>query len=147
MRDFKLILDKPSEVKQAVSAINDSIQIYKKKIKIYEKRKEFRRQNQCFELFRRRFYRNLSEEDKNFYDVSNNEIKEYWSTMWEKDQKTVINDELSKGVQELVMTPIDVNLINTYLISAQATKREICSYRYLNYKKLLDSCQTGKLLV
>lgn len=87
MRDFKLILEERNEVFQVILTINESIQIYQKKINVYEKRKEFRRQDQCFELFLRRFYRNLIEDSKKIHNVLNDEIRDYWSTMWNKEQK------------------------------------------------------------
>lgn len=70
MRDFGLILNKPKDVTKAVSLLQESIQIYQKKLQVHESRREFRRENQFFELNRRAFYRQLTEGAKTAHEVS-----------------------------------------------------------------------------
>lgn len=84
MRQLNLVLDKPRDRNEAVVKLNESIRVYEKKLEMHEQRKEFRRQNQCFELHRRKFYRGISEGPAPVHDVESREIREYWSTMWNK---------------------------------------------------------------
>ncbi|KAF7683433.1 hypothetical protein TCON_1350 [Astathelohania contejeani] len=60
---------------------------------MYAKRKERRHENQCFDLYRGRFYRRLSGEAKMVHGVDMEKIKEYWSTMWVKPNVTNKNYE------------------------------------------------------
>ncbi|KAF7684154.1 hypothetical protein TCON_0651 [Astathelohania contejeani] len=55
---------------------------------MYAKRKERTRENQCFKLYRGRFYRRLSGESQMVHGVDVKKIKEYWSTMWIKPNVT-----------------------------------------------------------
>ncbi|MCB1712129.1 MAG: reverse transcriptase family protein [Candidatus Riesia sp.] len=82
MRQKGLILSKPIDITEALSQLNEAVEIYKKKLTVYEHRLEFRHQNRSFELFRRRFYRNLVEEKQVEHNVPVEEIKKFWSTMW-----------------------------------------------------------------
>ena len=82
MRDLDLILDKPKDVIKAISLLQESVQVFKKKIQTHESRREFRRENQFFELNRRMFYRQLTEGDKITHQVSSETIREFWSSMW-----------------------------------------------------------------
>ena len=82
MRDLGLMLDKAKEVIKAISLLQESDQVYKKKMQRHESRREFRRENQLFELNRRMLYRQVTEGDKMTDQVSNETIKELWSSMW-----------------------------------------------------------------
>ncbi|HEY4832379.1 MAG TPA: hypothetical protein VIH61_07480, partial [Waddliaceae bacterium] len=86
MRDLDLILDKPKDVIKAISLLQESVQVYQKKIQMHESRREFRRDNQFFELNRRMFYRQLTEGDKITHQVSSESIKEFWSSMWNENE-------------------------------------------------------------
>ena len=57
MRGFSLILNKPKDVAKAISLLEEAVQVYRKKLQMHESRREFRRENQFFELNRRSFYR------------------------------------------------------------------------------------------
>ena len=61
MRDFGLVLIKPKDVTKAISMLEESVQV---KLQVHESRREFRRENQFFELNRRSFYRQLTEGGK-----------------------------------------------------------------------------------
>ena len=72
------------DAKEAISRCNENILVYSKKIEMHENRKQFSRQNNSFELYRRRFYRNLSGEETSKHNVPVSEIKDFWDTMWVK---------------------------------------------------------------
>src|ERR1700733_15893526 len=78
MRDFGLVLIKPKDVTKAISMLEESVQV---KLQVHESRREFRRENQFFELNRRSFYRQLTEGGKTPHEVSTDSIREFWSTM------------------------------------------------------------------
>ena len=109
MRENNLILEKPQDINTCISIITESKNIYQKKIDMYEKRKLFRKENQNFELNRRKFYRNLNEIDEiKDNKVSISSIKEYWSSMWNKDEhendlynELDIKDKIVERVQNM----------------------------------------------
>ncbi|TBU08275.1 hypothetical protein CWI38_2283p0010 [Hamiltosporidium tvaerminnensis] len=82
MREFNLNL-----------SCNESLNVYEKKITMHESRKQFRKENRMFELFRGRFYRGLSERVESEHVVSRDEIVSFWSTMWNKNDDTVTYDD------------------------------------------------------
>ncbi|KAK1347567.1 hypothetical protein LUQ84_003101 [Hamiltosporidium tvaerminnensis] len=61
MREFNLNLSSVTDISKALAKKNESLNVYEKKITMYESRKRFRKENSMFELFRGRFYRGLSE--------------------------------------------------------------------------------------
>ena len=86
MRDLGLILAKPKDVTKAISLLEESVQVYRKKLQVHESRREFRRENQFFELNRRSFYRQLTEGSKTPHEVSKESIRDFWSTMWNENE-------------------------------------------------------------
>ncbi|KAF7678794.1 hypothetical protein TCON_2567 [Astathelohania contejeani] len=82
MKRFNLTLEKPHDVMKAIISLKELTRIYEKKLEMHTKRKERRRKNQCFELYRSKFYRKLSGVDIPEHQVDINEIREYWSKMW-----------------------------------------------------------------
>ena len=82
MREENLVLDIKCDLTTAISRIEERIRVYQSKIIGYEKRLEFRKHNRSFELYRRRFYRQLTEEKPVEHSVPESAIKDYWSTMW-----------------------------------------------------------------
>ncbi|KAF7684030.1 hypothetical protein TCON_0783 [Astathelohania contejeani] len=94
MKRLNLTLEKPHDVMEAIISLKESARIYEKWLKMHTKRKERRRENQCFELYRSKFYRKLSGVDEPEHQVDIGEIREYWSKMWE------ITNEISNGYDE-----------------------------------------------
>jgi len=87
MREHKLTLSKPHDVTEAVTLIGHDIQVYEKKLVVSDHRKEFRRANHQFELYRGRFYRELAGENtREKHNVPNEAVKDFWTTMWNKDE-------------------------------------------------------------
>lgn len=76
------------DIDEAIADIKAKVCVFSKKLEMHERRKEFRRQNQYFELFRRRFYRKISEAEVVTHQVTKDEIKEFWSTMWNRKENT-----------------------------------------------------------
>ncbi|KAF7682751.1 LINE-1 retrotransposable element ORF2 protein, partial [Astathelohania contejeani] len=88
MKRFNLTLEKPHDVMEAIISLKELTRIYEKKLEMHTKRKECRRENQCFELYRSKYYRKLSGVDIPKHQVDINEIREYWFKMWETTNKT-----------------------------------------------------------
>ncbi|TBU17347.1 hypothetical protein CWI38_0287p0010 [Hamiltosporidium tvaerminnensis] len=93
MREFNLNLSSVTDLSGALVKKNESLNVYEKKITMYESRKQFRKENRMFELFRGRFYRGLSERVESEHVVSRDEIVSFWSTMWNKNDDTVTYDD------------------------------------------------------
>ncbi|KAK1350582.1 hypothetical protein LUQ84_000810 [Hamiltosporidium tvaerminnensis] len=81
MREFNLNLSSVTDLSEALVKKNESLNVYEKKITMHESRKQFRKENRMFELFRGRFYRGLSERVESEHVVSRDEIVSFWSTM------------------------------------------------------------------
>ena len=77
MREMQLVLEKPRDVVETTSKLNESILIYQQKLVSHERRKEFRKENQCFELYRSRYYRQLSGEKGQDHNVPMEDIKSF----------------------------------------------------------------------
>ncbi|TBU19956.1 reverse transcriptase, partial [Hamiltosporidium tvaerminnensis] len=84
MREFNLNLSSVTDLSETLVKKNESLNVYEKKITMHETRKQFRKENRMFELFRGRFYRGLSER------VESEQV--FWSTMWNKNDKVVMID-------------------------------------------------------
>ncbi|KAK1350991.1 hypothetical protein LUQ84_000262 [Hamiltosporidium tvaerminnensis] len=93
MREFNLNLSSVTDLSEALVKKNESLNVYEKKITMHENRKQFRKENRMFELFRDRFYRGLSERVESEHVVSRDEIVSFWSTMWNKNDDTVTYDD------------------------------------------------------
>jgi hypothetical protein len=101
-RDDNKLLARKSDLMEMKSHIDGAILIYEKKIKISENRKEYRRQNRKYELYRGRFYRDLEINETANKDVSfikTEEIANFWSKMWNRAEK---DDERGKKYKEIV---------------------------------------------
>ncbi|TBU10837.1 hypothetical protein CWI38_1522p0020, partial [Hamiltosporidium tvaerminnensis] len=93
MREFNLNLSSVTDLSEALVKKNESLNVYEKKITMHESRKQFRKENRMFELFRGRFYRGLSERVESEHVVSRDEIVSFWSTMWNKNDDAVTYDD------------------------------------------------------
>ncbi|KAK1350913.1 hypothetical protein LUQ84_000188 [Hamiltosporidium tvaerminnensis] len=93
MREFNLNLSSVTDFSEALVKKNESLNVYEKKITMHESRKQFRKENRMFELFRGRFYRGLSERVESVHVVSRDEIVSFWSKMREKNDDTVTYDD------------------------------------------------------
>ncbi|KAK1347804.1 hypothetical protein LUQ84_002785 [Hamiltosporidium tvaerminnensis] len=81
MREFNLNLSSVTDLSEALVKKNESLNVYEKKITMHESRKQFRKENRMFEIFRGRFYRVLSERVESEHVVSRDEIVSFWSTI------------------------------------------------------------------
>ena len=109
LREHNLILEKPKDVSECASLINESISVYSKKLNIYESRKIFRKQNLCFELNRRLFYRQLEDKEHIDNNVQRKDIIEYWSTMW-TEKSTEVSSKKKEDNGQLYITEAVENL-------------------------------------
>ncbi|TBU04995.1 hypothetical protein CWI36_0688p0010, partial [Hamiltosporidium magnivora] len=57
IQEFNLNLSSVTDLSEALVMKNESLNVYEKKITMHESRKQFRKENRMFELFRGRFYR------------------------------------------------------------------------------------------
>ncbi|TBU10471.1 reverse transcriptase, partial [Hamiltosporidium tvaerminnensis] len=93
MREFNLNLSNVTDLSEALVKKNESLNVYEKKIAMHESRKQFRKENRMFKLFRGLFYRGLSERLESEHAVSRDEIVSFWSTMWNKNDDAVTYDD------------------------------------------------------
>ncbi|KAF9761063.1 hypothetical protein NGRA_2888 [Nosema granulosis] len=78
-----------SDIMKMKRYLEEAILVYEKKIKISNNRKEYRRQNRKYELYRERFYRDL--EGNNTFDIGESlinteDIDSFWSKMWNREE-------------------------------------------------------------
>ncbi|KAK1349153.1 hypothetical protein LUQ84_001832 [Hamiltosporidium tvaerminnensis] len=89
MREFNLDLSKINDLTEALVKKNEALNVYEKKITMYESRRKFRKENRMFVLFRARFYPGYSSGLNPSMWLIVYEIPEFWSTMWNKNDKVV----------------------------------------------------------
>ncbi|KAI5171247.1 hypothetical protein PAEPH01_1591 [Pancytospora epiphaga] len=82
MRYLNLILELKCDSQKVISILDKRIRVYTSKITSHASRYAFRTENRYFELFRKRFYRHLSEENPVKHNVKQEEIKAFWFAMW-----------------------------------------------------------------
>ncbi|KAF7670558.1 hypothetical protein TCON_2811, partial [Astathelohania contejeani] len=97
MRRLNFTLENPYDVLETIISLKESTRIYEKKLEKHTKRKERRLENQCFESYRSKFYQKLFGVDRPEHQVDINEIREYWSKMWET------TNEISNGYDEYLV--------------------------------------------
>ncbi|KAK1348282.1 hypothetical protein LUQ84_002287 [Hamiltosporidium tvaerminnensis] len=118
MQEFNLNLSSVTDLSEALVKKNESLNVYEKKITMHEIRKQFRKENRMFELFRGRFYRGLSERVESEHVVSRDEIVSFWSTIWNKNDIEVTYDayfiSFVSDLQQTTFPSLDqfVNIIN-----------------------------------
>ena len=110
MSQEKLKLGSAIDAREAISRCNERILVYTKKIEIHQKRKAFSQENITFELYRRRFYRNLEDDKPVEHQVGITEIKSFWETMWNKRQNDSNGTDLDTYLIEHLSgeEPLDV---------------------------------------
>ena len=114
MSQEKLKMGNSIDVKEAISRCNERILVYSKKIEMHEKRKAFSRQNATFELYRRRFYRNLEHTQADEHQVPITEIKNFWDTMWNKREDESNDADLEKYLVEHLSGEEPLNVFPTF---------------------------------
>jgi len=110
----KLKLGSAIDAKEAISRCNERILVYSKKIEMHEKRKAFSKTNVTFELYRRRFYRNLEETEVKEHQVEIAEIKDFWETMWIKRNDESKEADLDKYLVEHLPGDEPLNVFPTF---------------------------------
>lgn len=69
-------------VNEALNRLNEKIAVYIKKLEVFDRKCERRRDNRNFELFPGRFYKSLDKDEETVHGVPIDEIKNFWSAMW-----------------------------------------------------------------
>ena len=82
MRELGLILERKDELIDAISRLTEKAAIYQRKLDTQEKRRDFSKANQKYELQRSQFYRDLGGDVKAPINVEEEQVKSFWSTMW-----------------------------------------------------------------
>ena len=100
MREQSLVLSKPHDIDEAVATLDNIIHAHEKRLNMHEKRKEYRKQNMQFELNRRRFYRDLTGGQTMEHDVPTEEVKRFWSTMWNRPEAEAGTEILGRWISE-----------------------------------------------
>ena len=110
MSQEKLRMGSAIDAREAISRCNERILVFTKKIEMHQKRKEFSKQNLSFELYRRKFYRNLEETEVVKHQVAVTEIKDFWQTMWTKREDESNSFDFEKYLAEHLCgeEPLDV---------------------------------------
>jgi hypothetical protein len=140
MREKGLIMDKPRELAKVKMEMEEKKRIYEDKIRKYGMRIEYSRQNRRFELYRGRFYRDMEGEGPREHEVSKEEIKGFWDTMW-KEEGMVGNEadeyllEFITGDEEQIVFPSfeEFRVIIEYLPNWKAAGVDSI-YNYFNKK-------------
>lgn len=89
MRELNLKACLHHDVSEAMARFTEKSAVYAKKLEVSQKRKEYRQHNQSFELYRNSFYRQLGDPKKKVdHKVAKDDIKKFWSTMWNKPNDT-----------------------------------------------------------
>ncbi|KAI5170114.1 hypothetical protein PAEPH01_1257 [Pancytospora epiphaga] len=101
MRSLNLILELKCDFQKAINILDERIRVYTSKITNHASRCTFRTENRCFELFRKRFYRRLFEENPVEHNVKQEEIKAFWSTIW--NHREGDNSKYDEYLEEFVL--------------------------------------------
>ncbi|EQB59819.1 hypothetical protein NAPIS_ORF02647 [Vairimorpha apis BRL 01] len=54
---------------------------------VADQRKNYRYENQCFELYRSKFYRKLGDAQEVSHDVTQEDMTQFWATMWNRKEQ------------------------------------------------------------
>ena len=114
MSQEKLKMGNSFDVKEAIPICNERTLVYAKKIEMHLKRKAFSKQNVTFELYRRRFYRNLEEAKVVEHQMPVKEIKNFWETMWNKGGDENTGAGLDKYLVEHLSGEEPLNVVKLY---------------------------------
>jgi hypothetical protein len=102
MRNLGRVLDKAPDTRKTILEAEESVRIYKDKIRKYLERKETWAQNRKFEVKRGRFYRDLAGDGGFQHDVPKEEVVDFWKSMWNvrEDEEEDFNEYLLEYVPE-----------------------------------------------
>jgi len=115
MSQEKLKMGSAHDATEGISKCNEKILVFTKKIEMHEKRKVFSKENISFELYRRRFYRNLNiEEGEVQHQVQKTDITDFWNTMWIKRSENVDEAALEQYLPEHLAGEEPLNVFPTF---------------------------------
>ncbi|WUR05216.1 uncharacterized protein VNE69_12201 [Vairimorpha necatrix] len=88
MRELNMLASLHRDTSEAIAILNERKAIYSRKLEVADRRREYRRENQNFELYRSNFYRKLKCANEVTLKVSKEDISSFWSTMWNKKEQS-----------------------------------------------------------
>ncbi len=87
VRELNLKVCLQHDVSEAIATLSEKAAIYSKKLVVSQQRRDYRHQNQSFELYRSNFYRQLGGTRITEHEVKNEDSRSFWSTMWNKNEE------------------------------------------------------------
>jgi len=103
MRELNLILQLKDDKAEAIDIIEQKAAVYQRKLDSYAQRKDFRKDNMCFELYRSKFYRGFDGTQPVEQTVENNKVRKFWETMW--TQSSTEPKEYSRYLYDFIPGP------------------------------------------
>lgn len=100
MRQLGLVLDSRDGKIEAISKLTERAEVYQRKIDTCDKRRDFAKKNREFEVHRSQYYRDLNEETAGPIDVKVEDVKDFWSTMWNSTEEN--QDDFSEYLREYI---------------------------------------------
>lgn len=118
----KCALQKPTDIDKLISFLETRVLVYKQKILTYRNRREWRKENTLFELYRGRFYRQLQGETPVEHEVSQIEIENFWGKMWENTDE---EDEHKEDKHDEYIREFHLDLEETQIFPSNEEFTEI----------------------
>lgn len=100
MERMRLVLASQRDLTEADVRLAEARRVHKRKLDVHESRKAYKKANNCFELYRGRFYRQLKDKVAPECKVTMEEIKAYWKTMWVRSTEEPSQEALNKYIIE-----------------------------------------------
>ncbi|EQB62270.1 hypothetical protein NAPIS_ORF00152 [Vairimorpha apis BRL 01] len=79
MREVNMLACLHQDTSKAIAIFRERAAVYSKKLEVVNRRREYRVQNQSFELYRSNFYRKLGGAQEVAHNVSKVDISNFWS--------------------------------------------------------------------
>ncbi|EQB61058.1 hypothetical protein NAPIS_ORF01395 [Vairimorpha apis BRL 01] len=111
-----------SRYSKAIAIFSERAAVYSKKLEVADRRREYRVQNQSFELYRSNFYRKLGGAQEVTHNVSKVDISNFWSTMWNRNDDIDTNKTFDAYLMEYVPDTNDQETFPTYAEFADIIK-------------------------
>ena len=86
MRELGLIPERRDDLVEAISKLSETAAVNQRKLDTHERRKEQAKADRSYELYRSGYYRNLRGETAAPVEVPSEDVRAFWSTMWNSPQ-------------------------------------------------------------
>ncbi|EQB61289.1 hypothetical protein NAPIS_ORF01137 [Vairimorpha apis BRL 01] len=114
MREVNMLACLHQDTSKAIAIFSERAAVYSKKLEVADRRREYRVQNQSFELYRSNFYRKLGGAQEVAHNVSKVDISNFWSTMWNRNDDIDTNKTFDAYLMEYVPDTNDQEPFPTY---------------------------------